>query len=88
MSFKKSDLIDAVAGVTGHTKKDIDAIVTSVFDLITVQLRFGNEVRVSGFGTFSVKDLAERKARKINTQEVITIPACKRVKFKSAKGLV
>ena len=69
--MNKNDLISAVADSSGLTKGDAMKAVESVFEAISGALKSGDEVRLVGFGTFSV---AKRKA---STQP----------KFKAGKGL-
>ena len=57
--MNKNDLIAAVADSTGLSKADSAKAVDGVFDSITGSLKTGTEVRLVGFGTFSV---ARRKA--------------------------
>ena len=57
--MNKNDLISAVADASGLSKNDAANAVEGVFDAITKALSGGDEVRLVGFGTFSV---AKRKA--------------------------
>ena len=57
--MNKNDLIGAVAEAAGLTKSDAASAVEGVFDAITASLKKGDEVRLVGFGTFTV---ARRKA--------------------------
>ena len=57
--MNKQDLISAVADSSGLTKADASKAVEAVFDSITAALKKGDEVRLVGFGTFSV---SQRKA--------------------------
>ena len=59
----------------------------AVFGTIEDELSAGGKVQLVGFGTFSVKDRAERTGRNPQTQEPITIPATKVPAFKAGKGL-
>ena len=52
--MNKNDLVSAVATQAGLSKADATKAVDGVFDSITGALRGGGEVRVVGFGTFSV----------------------------------
>ena len=85
--MNKKELIDAVANVMGSTKKDAEAAITAVFDVITDALSEGTEVSVSGFGKFTVSERAERQGRNPLTGESITIAASKSPKFKAGKAL-
>ncbi|MGZ0217126.1 MAG: HU family DNA-binding protein [Acidimicrobiales bacterium] len=85
--MNKNDLIAAVADGTGLTKADAGKSVDSVFDTITASLKSGGEVRLVGFGTFSVADRRASEGRNPRTGEKIQIPASKQPKFKAGKGL-
>ena len=66
--MNKNDLITAVSDSCGLSKSDASSAVEGVFDAITKSLSSGDEVRLVGFGTFSV---AKRKASR--TQEPLEI---------------
>jgi DNA-binding protein HU-beta len=83
----KNDLIDEVANGSGLSKSDAAKAVEAVFDKITAALRNGDEVRLVGFGTFSVSNRAASEGRNPRTGEKIQIPASKQPKFKAGKGL-
>jgi DNA-binding protein HU-beta len=85
--MNKNDLISEVAAASGLSKSDAANAVESVFDTITKALSGGDEVRLVGFGTFSV---AKRKAsigRNPRTGEEMKIKASNQPKFKAGKGL-
>ena len=69
------------------SKKDATQAIETVFGVIEETLANGGKVQLVGFGTFSVKDRAERTGRNPQTQEPITIPATKVPAFKAGKGL-
>jgi DNA-binding protein HU-beta len=85
--MNKKELIKSVVETTGLSKKDVTAAVDSVFEQITSALSQGKDVKISGFGTFKVKERAERKARNLHTGEEIIVPASKTASFKPAKAL-
>ena len=85
--MNKNDLIAAVADGTGLTKAESAKAVDCVFDTITGSLKGGTEVRLVGFGTFSVADRRASEGRNPRTGEKIQIPASKQPKFKAGKGL-
>lgn len=70
-----------------ETKKQAQAAVDAVFAAVTKSLSRGEEVTVSGFGTFRTKKAAARSGRNPKTGEKLTIPASIRVKFKAGKAL-
>ena len=83
----KNDLIDNVAARTGLTKADVGKAVGAVFDSVTESLKKGAEVRLVGFGTFSVAKRKASKGRNPRTGDTISIAASKQPKFKAGKGL-
>ncbi len=83
----KADLIDAMAGDTGLSKKDCDKILDSFTTQVTNSLKEGNEVRLIGFGSFTVKDRPARTGRNPRTGDTIQIAACKAAGFKAGTEL-
>ncbi|MBQ8092434.1 MAG: HU family DNA-binding protein [Clostridia bacterium] len=84
--MSKSDLVAAVAAA-GLTKKDAATAVDTVLDSIVESLVKGEAVSIIGFGTFSIKERAERQGRNPATGEPMTIAAGKSVAFKAGKAL-
>ena len=85
--MNKSELINAVAEKAALSKKESEAAVTAVLDVITAALADGEEVRLVGFGTFEVKKREARIGRNPKTKEEIQIPATKVPSFKPGKAL-
>lgn len=85
--MNKQDLISAVAETSGLTKNDATKAVEGVFDAITGALKKGDEVRLVGFGTFSVSQRKASTGRNPRTGETMTIKASAQPKFKAGKGL-
>lgn len=85
--MNKNELIAAVAEKAGLTKKDADAAVAAVVESITKELKKGGKVQLIGFGTFSVKERAERTARNPQTGKQIKIKASKVPSFKAGAAL-
>ena len=85
--MNKNDLVAVVADKTGFSKSDSVNAVDSVFDAITDALKGGDDVRLVGFGTFTVSTRRASEGRNPRTGERIHIPASKQPKFKAGKGL-
>ena len=87
LTVNKNELIASIASETGLTKTDsskaLDAFVTSV----TKALKKNDEVRLVGFGTFSVSKRAATTGRNPRTGAAIKIPARKVAKFRAGKQL-
>ncbi len=85
--MNKNDLVSAVSSSTGMSKGDSTKAVEGVFDAISGALSSGGDVRIVGFGTFSVVNRKATTGRNPRTGEAIQIPASKQPKFKAGKGL-
>jgi len=83
--MNKSELITAVAEKAEFSKKDAEKALTAVIDTITEQLKAGDKIQLVGFGTFEVRDRAERSGMNPHTKEAIVIPASKAHVFKAGK---
>ena len=85
--MNKNDLVASVAGGAGLSKADAAKAVDCVFDTITNSLSNATEVRLVGFGTFSVARRRASEGRNPRTGEKIQIPASNQPKFKAGKAL-
>jgi DNA-binding protein HU-beta len=85
--MNKNDLVAAVADSSELTKADAAKAVDAVFDTITGSLKGGDDVRLVGFGTFTVVNRKATTGRNPRTGETIQIAASKQPKFKAGKGL-
>ena len=85
--MNKSDLVQSVADKSGISKADSAKAVDAVFDCITETLKDGGDVRVVGFGTFSLSRRAASTGRNPQTGEAIQIAASNQPKFKAGKAL-
>ena len=85
--MNKNDLISSVAESSGLTKADAGRAVDGVFESIASALSSGEDVRIVGFGSFSVANRAASTGRNPRTGEEIQIPASKQPKFKAGAPL-
>lgn len=85
--MNKAELVSRVAELSGLTKADAEKAVEGVFEAITSALKSGDEVRLVGFGSFSVANRAASEGRNPRTGEKIQIAASKQPKFSAGKGL-
>ena len=85
--MNKQELIGTVADTSGLSKGDASKAVEAVFDAISGALRKGDEVRLVGFGTFSVSKRKASTGRNPRTGEPMKISASSQPKFKPGKGL-
>jgi DNA-binding protein HU-beta len=83
----KQELVNEVAKKADLPKTKAQAAVEAIFDSIKLTLKKGGEVRLVGFGTFTVAKRAATTGRNPRTGEKINIPASKQPKFKAGKDL-
>lgn len=86
----KAELIDIVADkVDGVTKAQVSAVYDAIFETITRAVKEDEKkaYTVKDFGTFKLKERAERKGVNLKTKEAIIIPASTSVGFTASKGL-
>ena len=85
--MNKSELIDAMAESSGLTKADAGRALDGFIGAVTGALSRGDSVTLVGFGTYAVKERAERLGRNPQTGREITIKAAKIPGFKAGKSL-
>lgn len=83
----KAELVSAVAGKSGLSKKDTEKAIAGVIDAITEALAKGESIQLVGFGTFEVRERAARKGINPRTKETIDIAATKVPAFKAGRAL-
>lgn len=83
----KTDLIAQVAANTEMSKKNAELAVNAAFDALANALTEGEKISISGFGTFEVRERAERQGINPSTREPITIAASRSIVFKPGKAL-
>lgn len=83
----KQDLIAKVAETAELSKKQAALAVNTVFETISESLSNGEKVQIIGFGSFDVRERAERKGRNPQTGKELVIPASKVPGFKAGKAL-
>ena len=85
--MNRSELVATVASNGGFRKSDAEKAVDSLLTAITDALKRGDEVRLPGFGTFTVATRAAGQARNPRTGEPVTVAASRQPKFKAGKAL-
>jgi len=84
--MNKAQLVAKIAEQTA-TKKQAADIVETVLNSIRDSLKKKEDVALSGFGTFRVKQTKARMGRNPKTGETIQIPAKKKIAFRASKDL-
>ena len=85
--MNNAELAEKIAEANGLNKADARKIVDGVFAAITDAAASGNEVSLSGFGKFKVKESAAREGRNPSTGETIQIAASRKLGFTPAKAV-
>lgn len=83
----KADIIENIYEKVGISKKETAKVIHVIFDTIKETLENEESVKVSGFGTFSVRRKRARRGRNPQTDEEITITARKVITFKASNVL-
>ena len=85
--MNKNELISAVADAANLSKSDASGAVDAILNTITTALKRKEDVRLVGFGTFSVTRRAASQGRNPRTGDKILIAASNQPKFRAGKGL-
>ena len=85
--MNKMELVAAMAGKSGLPKKDCEAALGALTEVVTDALKAEDKVQLVGFGSFEVKKRAARAGRNPRTKELVEIPAAKLPVFKPGKAL-
>jgi len=83
----KADIVERVSEKIGVTKIESQDLVESVLSLLKNTLEAGEDVKISGFGKFEVKQKKDRRGRNPQTGETITIEARQILSFKPSSVL-
>lgn len=85
--MNKADLITEMAQKSELSKKDAEKALNAFIESVEEALTNGDKVQLVGFGSFEVRQRAERKGRNPQTKGEITIPASKAPIFRVGKAL-
>ena len=85
--MNNTDIAEKIAADNGLTKTDAKKIVDGVFAAITAAAAKGEEVSISGFGKFKVKESPAREGRNPANGQTIQIAASKKLGFAAAKAV-
>ncbi len=85
--MRKQDLVKSVAGKTNMPERQVDMVVQATFDAIRDSLAEGEEVTITGFGSFRISERGAREGRNPQTGERITIPSRKSPSFRPGTQL-
>lgn len=78
----KADIAEKIQTATSYNKKESVELMEAVFSLMKSTLESGETLKISGFGSFIVKQKKDRRGRNPQTGESITIEARRILSFK------
>ena len=87
MTLTKAHIVTAVAEQTGYTKNQSSEMIETLLEIIKRSLESGDDVLVSGFGKFCVKEKRERKGRNPATGEDMMMEPRRVVTFRCSRQL-
>ncbi len=86
-TLTKADIVESIAERTEMDRADIKKLVDGTFEEIRKSLESGENVRISGFGNFLLRDKSVRPGRNPKTGKEVDISARRVVSFKSGQKL-
>lgn len=87
MTLTKVELADNLIEKCNLTKRDAKEMVEGFFEEIRLMLEQGNDVKLSGFGNFELREKASRPGRNPKTMEPVPVSARRVVVFKPGQKL-
>lgn len=87
MNITKADIINSIYNNLDFQKQESTIIVESLLEIIKHTLESGEDVLISGFGKFCVKEKTKRKGRNPQTGNSLMLDARRVVIFKCSKNL-
>ena len=87
MTLTKAKIVDAIADQIGYPKNHSSELVEILLEIIKKTLESGDDVLISGFGKFSVKNKKERRGRNPATNESLMLEPRRVVTFKCSGRL-
>ncbi|MEK9793332.1 MAG: integration host factor subunit alpha [Gammaproteobacteria bacterium] len=87
MTITKDSLVEMVHNEVGLNKREAKELIECFFEQIKKSLEEGNDIKLSGFGNFILRDKSPRPGRNPKTGEEVTISSRRVVTFKSGLKL-
>ncbi len=83
----KADLVEIIFEKVGLSKKEAQTIVESIFETISQAFREGESVKLSGFGTFNVRQKRARRGRNPKTGDELEITPRRVLTFRASNQM-
>jgi len=87
MTLTKADLIDTIHKQVGFSKGKSSQLIESLLEIIKRRVESGEDVLISGFGKFCVKEKGKRRGRNPQSGEVLMLDARTVVTFRCSRRL-
>jgi len=87
LTLKKADLVNALSDYVGLNKREAKDMVDTFFEVMCTALESGENLRLSGFGNFRLRDKAPRPGRNPNTGNTMPLAARRVVTFRPSQKL-
>ena len=84
----KAEIVSEIAVKTGLNKQEVMTVIENVMDTIKTSMINGEDVFLRGFGSFIIKNRAEKTARNISKNTTLIVPAHKIPAFKPSKEFI
>jgi DNA-binding protein HU-beta len=84
--MNKAELVDAIAAKAEVTKKEADAVLSAMIEVVMESVASNDKVTLVGFGTFEARQRQAREGRNPSTGQPIKIPATTVPAFSAGKG--
>lgn len=85
--MNKQELVEAIAKQSGHSNAEASRYLEAIIEAVEEDLKRDEEIRITGFGKFSVRERSAREGRNPQTGEPMTIPASKTPAFSAGNAL-
>jgi len=85
--MKKADLVQAITDKTGLSAAECSRIIETIFEIIKTSLVTHGQIKIAGFGVFTVKQTSVRRGRNPQTGDAMQLSARKVLKFKASPAL-
>ena len=86
-TLTKTEIIEAIKEVNGYSRKQSSEVIEILLEIIKQSLESGEDVMISGFGKFQVKNKRQRRGRNPVTNEDLILPPRRVVTFKCSNKL-
>lgn len=86
--MNRKDITQSVSEITGFSKKDVTKVLDAYYETLFFHLKQGENVKISGFASFEVKEKKDRLGINPQTKERLLIKGRKYVAFKPGKTIL